>query len=406
MTELRRRLAGRYELAETIGRGGMGSVYRARDLVLDRTVAVKLLPAALAEEDPRHVTRFEREARATASLTHPGVVAVFDAGQDGDTRFIVMECVEGRSLARVLHEEAPLEPARAAGIAACVADALAAAHAAGIVHRDVKPGNVMLTGDGGVKVLDFGIAHAADGHSLTQSASILGTARYMAPEQALGRRADARSDVYALGCLLYAMLTRRPPFEGDTAAAIIHQQVNSEPVPPSALNGRVPAGLESIVMKMLAKSPAARPQDASRLGEELHRAAAGSPPAAAGDATLVMPRREMGARRRRRRAAAAALVAASLLLLGVLAASLGGAPDRGGAGTSTAAHGAAGGAATGATSAPPSSTQATAAPPPQAPQADAIRQERDEHANGRGPARKGSGKVKKRGRGHGHGEGD
>jgi serine/threonine protein kinase len=406
MTELRRRLAGRYELAETIGRGGMGSVYRARDLVLDRTVAVKLLPAALAEEDPRHVTRFEREARATASLTHPGVVAVFDAGQDGDTRFIVMECVDGRSLARVLHEEAPLEPERAAGIAACVADALAAAHAAGIVHRDVKPGNVMLTRDGGVKVLDFGIAHAADGHSLTQSASILGTARYMAPEQALGRRADARSDVYALGCLLYAMLTRRPPFEGDTAAAIIHQQVNSEPVPPSALNGRVPAGLESIVMKMLAKSPAARPQDASRLGEELRRAAAGSPPAAAEDATLVMPRREMGARRRRRRAAATALVAASLLLLGVLAASLGGAPDRGGAGTSTASHGAAGGAATGATSAPPSSTQATAAPPPQAPQADAIRQERDEHAHGRGPDRKGSGKVKKHGRGHAHGEGD
>src|ERR1700693_4512286 len=185
MRERSRRLAGRYELGEIIGRGGMGTVYRATDLVLERTVAVKLLPAALAEEDDRHIARFEREARAAASLANPSVVAVYDTGEDEATRFIVMECVKGRSLGAVLRDDAPLRPVRAAYIASRVADALAAAHAAGIVHRDVKPGNVMLGADGAVKVLDFGIARSRDASALTQSASVLGTAGYLAPEQAL-----------------------------------------------------------------------------------------------------------------------------------------------------------------------------------------------------------------------------
>jgi serine/threonine protein kinase len=171
-----RRLSGRYELREIIGRGGMGTVYRATDLVLERTVAVKVLPAALAEEDSRHVARFEREARAAASLAHPSVVAIYDSGEDEATRFIVMECVAGRSLSEVLRDEAPLAPARAARIAARAADALVAAHAAGIVHRDVKPGNVMIQADDAVKVLDFGLARSLGGSALTQTAAVLGTA--------------------------------------------------------------------------------------------------------------------------------------------------------------------------------------------------------------------------------------
>jgi serine/threonine-protein kinase len=276
-----RTLAGRYELAEVIGRGGMGTVYRATDLILRRSVAVKILPAALAEGDPTHVARFEREARAAAALTHSGVVGVYDAGDDEATRFIVMECVAGRSLAAIMRDEAPLEPQRAARIAERVADALAAAHAAGIVHRDIKPSNVMITDDGSVKVLDFGIARAMDGTALTHSASVLGTASYIAPEQALGERADERSDVYSLGCVLYAMLAGRPPFAGDAAAAVLHQQVNVDPRPPSEANPRVSPALDAVVMGMLAKSPEARPQSAALTRDALARMVIDAPAATA-----------------------------------------------------------------------------------------------------------------------------
>ena len=189
----RRTLAGRYRLEEVIGRGGMSTVYRATDLSLDRVVAVKVALDPLAEENPVYVARFKREARAAAALNDPGVVTVFDAGADGPTRYIVMEYVDGRSLAEILRDEGPLEPRRAAHIAAQIADTLAAAHAAGIVHRDVKPGNVMVTAEDRVKVLDFGIARISDSVTLTQTASVLGTAPYMAPEQAMGNPADARS---------------------------------------------------------------------------------------------------------------------------------------------------------------------------------------------------------------------
>ncbi len=180
-------LAGRYRLEEVIGRGGMSTVYRATDRVLQRTVAVKVMSAALAEGDPTHVARFEREARAAASLVHPGIVTVYDTGVDGDQRFIAMEYVDGESLAAIIAREAPLEPRRAAAIAAEAADALDAAHRAGLVHRDVKPGNVMIARDGTVKVLDFGIARIADAATITATASLLGTAAYMAPEHALGQ---------------------------------------------------------------------------------------------------------------------------------------------------------------------------------------------------------------------------
>ena len=269
MDGLRTRLAGRYELDEVIGRGGMSTVYRATDAVLDRIVAVKVLSAALAEGDPVWVARFKREARAAASLTHPGVATVYDTGVEDGTRFIVMECVPGNSLATILHTEAPLDPARAARIGAQVADALSAAHAAGIVHRDIKPGNVMVAPDGTVKVLDFGIARSIDATALTQTVSILGTAAYMAPEQASGQPADARSDIYSLGCVLYAILSGSPPFTGDLAAAVLHQHVNSAPRPLGDVVPSVPPALAGLVDRMLAKSPLDRPQSAGEVRDRL-----------------------------------------------------------------------------------------------------------------------------------------
>jgi eukaryotic-like serine/threonine-protein kinase len=327
----RRTLAGRYELHEVLGRGGMGVVYRATDRVLARTVAVKLLPAALAEERPEHVTRFEREARAAASLNHPGIVAIYDTGAEEATRFIVMECVEGSSLAALLRERAPLDAGRAAGIAREIADALAAAHATGLVHRDVKPANVMLTADGTVKVLDFGLAKALDATALTREAEVLGSAAYMAPEQALGEPVDERSDIYSLGCLLYAMLTGRPPFTGDAAAAILHQQINSEPRPPSETNPKVPVWLDALVMAMLAKAPADRPQRVAQVRAQLAgpgTAASSSHADPADHATAVTRVLAGAAGRRHKRKAVVALAAGIALLIGaVLALALPGGPS-------------------------------------------------------------------------------
>jgi len=269
MEDAHRTLAGRYRLAEVIGRGGMGTVYRAVDLVLGRAVAVKLLPGLLADQDPTSVARFEREARAAAALNHPAVVAVYDTGADETGRFIVMELVEGRSLEAILRDQAQLDPDRAASVAARVADALAAAHAAGIVHRDIKPANVMVAEDGSVKVLDFGIARTRDTTTLTQNAAVLGTAAYMAPEQALGKPADERSDIYSLGCVLYALLAGHPPFTGDGAAAVLHQHANIAPDPLRAQNSRVSPALETLVMEMLAKSPSERPQTAAQVRDRL-----------------------------------------------------------------------------------------------------------------------------------------
>ena len=264
-------LAGRYRLEEVIGRGGMSTVYRGTDFALDRVVAVKVAMDPLLERDPVYAARFKREARAAAAIPNPGVVTVFDAGADGPTRYIVMEYVEGRDLAEVLRDEPAhrLEPMRAARIAEQVADTLAAAHAAGIVHRDIKPGNIMITPQDGVKVLDFGIARLSDGVSLTQTASVLGTAPYMSPEQAMGQPADARSDIYSLGCVLYEMLTGKPPFLADVAAAVLHQHVRVAPKPPSALNPDVPPVLDALVLEMLAKSPDDRPQTAADVRDRL-----------------------------------------------------------------------------------------------------------------------------------------
>ena len=277
-----RTLAGRYRLDEVIGRGGMSTVYRGTDLALDREVAVKVALDPLAEENPVYVARFKREARAAASFSRPGVVTVYDAGADGPTRYIVMELVDGQNLSQVLREQEPdhrLAPARAAWIAEQIADTLAAAQAAGVVHRDIKPANVMITPDDQVKVLDFGIARTADGGTLTQAASVLGTAPYMAPEQAMGNPADARSDIYSLGCVLYEMLTGRPPFVADLPDAVLHQQVRVQPKPPRERNANVPPALDALVLQMLAKNPDDRPQTAGEVRDRLAAFLSGAPTA-------------------------------------------------------------------------------------------------------------------------------
>jgi tRNA A-37 threonylcarbamoyl transferase component Bud32 len=284
-----RMLAGRYRLEQVIGRGGMSTVYRATDQVLGRTVAVKVLLAALIDQDPNYGERFAREARAAAALASPSVVTVYDTGIDAEgERYIVMEYVAGHSLAELLADGRPLEIARALAIAERVAEALRVAHAAGILHRDIKPANVMVADDGTVKVLDFGIARRLDGTTLTQAASVVGTAGYMAPERALGKPGDARSDLYSLGCLLYAMLTGRPPFTGEVPAALLHQQVNVAPSPPSAIRTGISPGLDALVLEMLAKDPRARPPTAERVRDRL-RALAGLPlpPSAASTAATA-----------------------------------------------------------------------------------------------------------------------
>ena len=278
-------LAGRYELLEVLGRGGMGVVYRARDRVLERIVAVKVLPLDRAQ-DPTFVARFEREALAVAGLSHRNIVAIFDSATDGDTRFIVMEYLPGQSLAQIVRGRGALAPQEAVAVAAQVAAALAAAHRTGIVHRDIKPANVMLDEHGHVKVLDFGIARLMAGSSLTQTATVPGSAPYMAPELSRGVSADARSDIYALGCVLYELLTGQPPFSGEHPAAVVHQHLSVEPRRPDELNPRVPPQLSSLTLEMLAKAPDERPQGAGELATLLPATLA----AAGTDATTTRPR--------------------------------------------------------------------------------------------------------------------
>ncbi|MGH2677743.1 MAG: Stk1 family PASTA domain-containing Ser/Thr kinase [Actinomycetota bacterium] len=282
----------RYEIESTLGEGGMARVYRGTDGVLGRPVAIKVLADRYANDDT-FVTRFRREAQAAAALNHPNVVSVFDTGDDGQAHYIVMEYVPGHTLADVLKREGPLDPDRAARIAENVATALQAAHERGLVHRDVKPGNVMIDPQGRTKVMDFGIARAATDDTLTQTGAVLGTAAYLSPEQARGDPVDARSDIYSLGCVLYEMLTGRPPFTGDSPVAIAYAHVNDQPDPPSAHRPGIPPDLEAVTMKALAKDPADRYGSAGALHDALAAARAAGVPtepigAAAGD-TAVMP---------------------------------------------------------------------------------------------------------------------
>jgi serine/threonine-protein kinase len=284
-------LVGRYEVDSLLGRGGMSSVFSGWDRTLGREVAIKVLAAELAE-DRVFVERFDREARAAASLSHRNVVAVFDSGVDGGARFIVMEHVSGETLAARMRE-GPMPVEQAVEIALGVLRALGAAHARGIVHRDVKPGNVMLSDNGQVKVLDFGIARALAATSLTRASTVIGTAGYLSPEQAEGAAVDARSDLYGLGCVLYEMLAGRPPFVADSVAALVHQHISRAPDPPSRSRPEVSPALDGAVLRCLAKDPGERYADADALcaaliGAPAHRPAAASERA---DTTTLLQRR-------------------------------------------------------------------------------------------------------------------
>ena len=277
---------GRYRLVRRIATGGMGEVWQADDTVLGRRVALKLLVEELAADD-RATRRFVREARATARLAHPNVARVFDFGRDGGAPFLVMELLEGETLAARL-ASGPFGPAEAARVAAAVADALEAAHQLGIVHRDVKPSNVMLTRDGEVKVLDFGIAAAADETHSTTGSGLYATVAYVSPERVAGEPATPASDVYSLGAVLYELLCGRPPFSGPSPALVARAHLHDQPVPVRQLAPWVPARLAEACQAALAKDPARRPSSAASLAIRL-RAAVAAPAAAeeAGPAATV-----------------------------------------------------------------------------------------------------------------------
>ncbi|QLQ38638.1 Stk1 family PASTA domain-containing Ser/Thr kinase [Micromonospora robiginosa] len=294
MTAQARLLGGRYQVGELLGYGGMAEVHRGRDLRLGRDVAIKMLRADLAR-DATFQMRFRREAQNAASLNHPAIVAVYDTGEEtaptGETLpFIVMEFVNGRTLKEVLGVEGRLQPRRALEICADMCAALEFSHRHGIIHRDIKPGNVMLTQTGQVKVMDFGIARAlaSGATTMTQTSAVIGTAQYLSPEQARGEAVDARSDVYAAGCVLFELLCGHPPFVGDSPVSVAYQHVREQPPTPSTINPDVNPAVDAIVLKALSKNPLNRYQSAGEMRADLLRAAAGRPVLA----TPVMPAEE------------------------------------------------------------------------------------------------------------------
>ena len=265
-------LANRYELMEKIGEGGMAVVYKARCTFLDRWVAIKILRDQYAN-NPEFVDRFQREARAAARLAHPNIVSIYDVGEDQGRHFIVMEYVQGENLKDYLSRRGPLTPQTVAEMGQQVAAALAHAHCRGIIHRDIKPHNLLVSPEGQVKVTDFGIARAAAASSLTETGVVLGSVHYFSPEQAQGGAVDARSDIYALGVVLYELLTGEPPFTGDSPIAIALSHLDSEPPAVAELCPHVPEDLEQAIMKAMAKDPAHRYQTAGELNRALAPAA-------------------------------------------------------------------------------------------------------------------------------------
>ena len=283
MTAQARLLGGRYQVGELLGYGGMAEVHRGRDLRLGRDVAIKMLRTDLAR-DATFQERFRREAQNSAALNHPAIVAVYDTGEEISSTgeklpFIVMEFVNGRTLKEVLAQEQRLQPRRALEIIADICAALEFSHRHGIIHRDIKPGNVMITQNGQVKVMDFGIARAlaSGATTMTQTSAVIGTAQYLSPEQARGEAVDARSDVYAAGCVLFELVVGHPPFVGDSPVSVAYQHVREEPRAPSSINREVSPDVDAIVLKALAKNPLNRYQSAQEMRADALRAVSGRP---------------------------------------------------------------------------------------------------------------------------------
>lgn len=278
-------LAGRYEIGEVLGFGGMSEVHRGRDTVLGRDVAVKIMRPELARDETFY-QRFRREAQNSASLNHPSIVAIYDTGEertdDGALPYIVMELVEGDTIRDIVKMDGPLEVERALGVMADVCGALDFSHKKGIIHRDVKPANIMISRDGAVKVMDFGIARAVSDASstLTNTSSVLGTAQYLSPEQARGETVDARSDLYSAGCVLYEMVAGAPPFTGESPVAVAYQHVRESPQPPSAINPEVGRYVDAVVMQAMAKNPENRYDTAGDMRTDLLAVLSGGRPAA------------------------------------------------------------------------------------------------------------------------------
>jgi len=303
MTDQPIMLGGRYRLDEIIGRGGMAEVWRAWDTRLGRDVAVKRLRVDLAT-DPTFQARFQREAQSAAGLNHPNIVAVYDTGAEIDYQtgvevpYIVMELVQGTTLRDLLRDGRQILPERSLEFTAGVLEALTYAHRHGIVHRDIKPANVMLTPAGMIKVMDFGIARAVSDTSatMTQTAAVIGTAQYLSPEQARGETVDARSDIYSTGCLLYELLTSRPPFIGDSPVSVAYQHVREQPIPPCQIDPHLSPGIDIITMTSLAKDPNTRYQSAQAMREDIQRLLDGQYPIGAvepgarpgGDSTRIL----------------------------------------------------------------------------------------------------------------------
>ena len=260
----------RYEMVRPLGSGGMGEVYLARDKRLDRDVAIKYLSIQYAK-DLAFVQRFDREAKSAASLSHPNIVSVYDRGQTEDKHYIVMEYVPGETLKDCLRREGPVPAKTAAEVASQITAALDAAHSRGVIHRDIKPQNILVTEAGGVKVADFGIARAASHATITHAGQILGTPHYISPEQAGGEPAGPRSDLYSLGVVLYEMLTGEPPYDADTPTAVMMKHMNSQLRPPREMNPKIPENINALTVKLLSKSPEERHQSAAELLDDLEK---------------------------------------------------------------------------------------------------------------------------------------
>jgi len=282
----------RYRVTEKIGSGGMAEVYKAVDEVLGRTIAVKVLRSHYSS-DPAFVARFRQEAQAAANLSHPGIVNIYDWGQDANAYYIVMEYVHGTNLKELVTQRGPIDPAKIAEYASQVCAALSVAHGYDIIHRDIKPHNIIVTPSGSIKVMDFGIARAGN-TQMTQTGSVLGTAHYISPEQAQGKELTAASDLYSLGVVLYELATGRVPFDAQTPVAVALKQVNEDPIPPRQINPSIPSGLEAIILRAMAKTPSERYSSAEEMRRDLSRVASGrtvEPVTAESmmDSTSVMP---------------------------------------------------------------------------------------------------------------------